>query len=175
MPRPASVNLNVESLTDQQLLRLRVALEQEMRRRKLSYSVGDIGEQLVIDFYRETAGLPNLQRAPRGTKNVDALSRNGERYSIKTLWNAKKTGTIYPDPEDRDKQLFERLLIVRLTPELGLSAIYELSWHDFLRVRSWDKRMNAWYVGVSQKTFASVKTLLPAAAADTADANDPAN
>lgn len=77
--------------------------------------------------FNATKGLPKLLRAPRGTKNVDALSREGERYSIETILDAKKTGTIYPDPHDEKKQLFEHLLIVRLSRSLEVEAIYRLS------------------------------------------------
>ena len=80
----------VESLSDDELILLRAALEVEMRKRGLGFSVGQIGESLVIRHFNSTPGLPNLLPAPTGTKNVDALSRNGDRFSIKTVWHAKK-------------------------------------------------------------------------------------
>jgi len=144
---------NLRSISDQDLLAYRAALEVEMRRRRLGFSVGQIGETLVIDHFNRTRGLPNLLRAPVGTKNVDALSRNGDRFSIKTVWNARKTGTIYPDPTDKNKQLFEYLLIAQLNDDLALKSIYQFSWKQFTEVRSWDKRMNAWYVGCSTKNL----------------------
>ena len=42
---------------------------------------------------------------------MDALSRNGDRYSIKTAWKAKKTGTIYPEV----RATRGRLSILRIT------------------------------------------------------------
>jgi hypothetical protein len=143
----------VQAMSDEELVRYRAALEVEMRKRNLGFSVGQIGESLVIKYFNSTPGLPKLLRSPAGTKNVDALSRNGDRYSIKTIWNAKKTGTIYPDDSDRDKQLFEFLLIAQLSNDLTLKNIYEFSWEQFTKVRSWDKRMNAWYVGCSTKNL----------------------
>ena len=98
------------ALNDADLLQLRLRVDSEMRKRGIAYSVGEIGERAAVDHFRITPGLPNLQHAPTGTKNVDALSRSGDRYSIKTLWKGKKTGTVYPDAEDPDKQLFEYLL-----------------------------------------------------------------
>ena len=144
----------VGSMSDEDLIRCRAALEVEMRRRGLGFSVGQIGETLVIEHFNRTRGLPNLLRAPAGTKNVDALSRNGDRYSIKTIWNAKKTGTIYPDDSDRQKQLFEFLIIAKLADDLSLKTIYEFSWKQFTDVRSWDKRMSAWYIGCSKLNLA---------------------
>lgn len=139
--------------TDQELIECRAALEVEMRKRRLGFSVGQIGENLIIKHYNATPGLPKLLRSPTGTKNVDALSRNGDRYSIKTILSAKKTGTVYPDSSDKDKQLFEFLIIGQLSNDVALKNIYEFSWEQFTKVRSWDKRMNAWYVSCSKKNL----------------------
>ena len=155
---PRSINLT--DMSEHDLVDLRAALEVEMRRRGLGFSVGQIGELLVIEHFKNTPGLSKLLRSPPGTKNVDALSRNGERYSIKTVWNAKKTGTIYPDDSDRDRQLFEFLLIAQLNDNLTLKTIYEFSWKQFVEIRSWDKRMNAWYISCSLKTLSCAKQIL---------------
>ena len=134
-----------------------------MRRRNIAFSVGGVGESLVIEHFRKTPGLPKLHPAQRGTKNVDANSRDGERYSIKTVCRAKKTGTIYPDAQDREKQLFEYVVIVKLAEDWSLESIYQLSWIKFTKVRSWDKRMNAWYVGISSRTLGDAKLIYQAA------------
>jgi len=149
-------------LPDNELILLRAALDAEMRKRGVAFSVGGVGEQLVIEHFRKTSGLPKLQAAPRGTKNVDALSRSGDRYSIKTVCNAKKTGTVYPDADDRDKQLFEYVLIVKLAEDWSLESIHQLAWADFVKVRSWDKRMNAWYVAVSSRALEAAKPIYQA-------------
>ena len=99
-------------MSDEELLLLRAGLRAEMRKRGIADSVGAVGEQLAIEHFRKTPGLPKLQMAPRGTKNVDALSRNGDRFSIKTVCEGSKTGTIYPEADDREKKLFEFVLIV---------------------------------------------------------------
>jgi hypothetical protein len=152
-------------MSDEDLVLMRAGLDTEMRRRKLAFSVGEVGERLAIAYFNATAGLPKLQSAPRGTKNVDALSRNGDRYSIKAICSAKKTGTIYPDREDKTKQLFEFILIVKLASDWSLKAVYELSWADFVRVRSWDSRMNAWYVGISNRTLGAATLVFEASEA----------
>ena len=152
--------------TDQELIQYRAALEVEMRKRHLGFSVGQIGESLVIEHFKRTPGLPKLLRSPVGTKNVDALSRNGERYSIKTVWNAKKTGTIYPDPNDKKKQLFEFILIAQLNDKLTLKSIHQFSWNEFIEVRSWDSRMSSWYISCSLKVLSRAKQILKKDAAD---------
>ena len=131
-----------------------------MKRRGLAFSVGAIGEELAIGHFNSTAGLPTLLAAPPGTKNVDALSRDGERYSIKTLQRATKTGTIYPDADEPNRQLFEFLLVVRLKADYTLSAIYRFSWAQFVELRSWDRRMSAWYLGASGRVLLGGETVL---------------
>jgi hypothetical protein len=133
---------------------IRACVDKEARRRGVKLSVGEIGERLAIEHFCCTPSLPNLMTAPTGTKNVDALSRDGDRYSIKTIQRAKKTGTVYPDDSNAGKQLFEFMLIVSLDTHLQLKSIYQFSWVQFLLARAWDRRMNAWYVPCSQKTLA---------------------
>lgn len=99
--------IDIASLSNEDLLNLRIIVERESKQRGLSLSVGELGEELIIEMFRKRADLPVLGPSPKGTKNVDALSRDGERYSIKTLQRARKTGTIYPDGDDPDRQLFE--------------------------------------------------------------------
>jgi hypothetical protein len=161
--RPASPESPVDlgSLGDADLLRLRAAVHGELKRRGLALSVGQVAENLAIDFFNTNAACPNLRDAAVGTANVDALSRRGDRYSIKGVLDARKTGTVYPTADDPDRQLFEYLLIVRLNPDWSLQAIYEFDWPTFLRCRSWDKRMNAWYVGLAARTLAQARCYLP--------------
>src|SRR5277367_6284657 len=131
------IQFGLDKKSNSELVLLRAGLDAEMRKRNIAFSVGAVGEQLAIEHFRKTPGLPKLHPAQRGTKNVDANSRDGERYSIKTICNAKKTGTIYPDSENRDKQLFEHILVVKLAEDWSLQSIHQLAWADFLKVRSW--------------------------------------
>ena len=156
-------SIDVAGLPDAELLRLRAALHGEMKRRGLAMSVGQVAEKLVIEFFNSTPGCPNLTEAAVGTANVDALSRRGDRYSIKGVLDARKTGTVYPDA-DRDRQLFEYLLIVQLADDWSLNAVYEFDWSTFVSCRSWDRRMNAWYVGLSARTLSSARLYRPEAA-----------
>jgi len=160
-PTPAqTADVPLSVLSDEQLIQLRAAVEAEMKLRGLEYDVGRFGEQLAISFFNGTPMCPNLLLAPVGTKNVDALSRDGERYSIKTICRGRKTGTVYPDVENRDKQLFEHLLIVKVTDRWELEQIYQLEWAQFLTVRAWDKRMSAWYVPYTSKVITLAKRLI---------------
>ena len=83
--------INLARMSHEELMLLRSSLRAEMRKRGIADSVGIVGEQFAIEHFRKTPGLPKLQLAPRGTKNVDALSRNGDRFSIKTVCQGTKT------------------------------------------------------------------------------------
>ncbi|MDR7945185.1 hypothetical protein [Achromobacter aegrifaciens] len=155
--------IDLDPLDDIQLLELRAAIDAEARKRGLSFNIGEIGEKLAVSLFKERPDLPVLAPAPRGTKNIDAISREGNRYSIKTLQRAKKTGTVYPDPLDKDRKLFEFILVVLLNDDLTLSRVVELDWEQFCAVRSWDIRMNAWYVARSKRALDRGRQLYPKA------------
>ena len=115
--------------------------------------VGDLGEYFVMEQYRKNKHLPNLTAAATGTKNVDAIGRNGERYSIKTT-TGSVTGVVYglhaPDEDVADEKMFEYLVICRLDRNHHLKAIYQLDWDSFIRHKRWHSRMQAWNVPVSR-------------------------
>ncbi len=148
-------------LSDVDLFRMRAKVAAELKRRGLACNVGQAAEALAISYYNSTPGRPNLQPAPVGTQNVDALSRKGDRYSIKGVLSGRKTGTVYPDREDREKQLFEFMLVVQVDEFWQLLSIHEIDWRLFCEVRSWDSRMNAWYVGLTAKTLAKATSFFP--------------
>ena len=143
-------DLDVGKLSDVDLTTLRANTEIEMKSRGLPYSVGDIGELLAIEYFSNTKGLPNLQAAPVGTKNIDALSRNGDRYSIKTRLNSKKTSAIYLDENKPGKQLFEYILLVKISERYDLESIYQFTWDQFTELKRYDKRMSASYLSCSK-------------------------
>jgi hypothetical protein len=149
----------LKNLNNDELMMLKANVEVELAERGVSFNVGAIGERLAISFFNSTPGLPNLIQAPAGAKNVDALSRQGDRYSIKAFSKAKKTGTVYPDHNDPMKQLFEYLLVVHLDNYYQLSAIYRYTWDKFVNIRAWDKRMNAWYLPLSQRNLELVELI----------------
>lgn len=154
-------DIRLDEINDQDLIRLRARVHREMKLRKLPVTVGGAAEQLVIGYFNSTPGCPNLQEAPPNTSNCDALSRKGERYSIKAIQSGRKTGTVYPDRDTPEKQLFEYLLVVRMDEDWGLEAIYEFEWSLFVKLRSWDIRMNAWYIGGSARNLSQARLYLP--------------
>ena len=115
--------------------------------------LGDLAEYLVIDFYGKTPGLPNLQAAPAGTQNVDALSREGNRYSIKAT-SGTITGVFYglnpPESNLTENQKFEYVIIACFDDSFRLTRILELTWSQFLKHKRWHKRMRAWNLSVTK-------------------------
>ncbi|MBI9071503.1 MAG: hypothetical protein JEY94_07880 [Melioribacteraceae bacterium] len=101
--------------------------------------IGDLGEYLAIEHYNNTPGLPNLQAAPAGTQNIDAISRQGERYSIKST-SGKLTGVFYglndQDSKEIEKQKFEYVIIVILRDNFELHKIIEINWDNFLVIKN---------------------------------------
>ena len=157
MKKPAKIPdafaIDFKKISDDDLMSLRIQLDKECKKRKLRFTTAEIGETVAIDFFNSTPGLDNLQRAPVGTKNVDALSRKGERYSIKTIKDGNKSGTVYPDRDKKEKQLFEHLLLVLLNEDYQLKGLYKFSWKQFWKIKQWDTTMNAWYVPKTNKAL----------------------
>ena len=116
--------------------------------------IGDIGEHLAIEYFNKTSGKSNLQFAPAGTKNIDAISRNGDRYSIKST-SSNLTGGFYglekPDSNEENSQKFEYLLIVQFKDNFSLKRIIQLDWKTFLTFKRWHKTVSAWNFSVTKK------------------------
>lgn len=128
----------------------------ELKRRgilRTNNVIGELGEHLAIEHFRNTAGLPNLQAAPIGTQNIDAISRAGERYSIKSTTKSS-TGVFYglaPKGSNiPDTQKFEYVLICKFGENCNLEAIYQLTWDKFVIHKHWHSRMKAWYLTLSR-------------------------
>lgn len=128
----------------------------EMKNRGMIRSknvVGDLGEYLVIEHYQKTKGLPKLQFAPPSTKNIDAISVNGERYSIKTT-TGTTTGVFCGIPENADysktRPLFEYVVVVKLDNTYQPELILELDWDAFFKHKHWHSRMEAHHLVISK-------------------------
>ena len=121
--------------------------------------VGELGEYYAIDFYNKTRRLTNLSLAPITVKNIDAISRNGERYSIKTISARNGTTGSFWDPEsiEKNEKKFDFLLIVILNNSYHLDMILELTWDEFFKHKKFNKRMNNYNISVTKKLIGEVK------------------
>lgn len=135
----------------------------ELGQVRTSNITGERGESLVVLFYNQKSGLPKLQLAPKGTRNIDAISKNGERYSIKTVKLPRKaTGVFYglgiPNNEIKEKK-FEYLIIVVLDESYELEKIIELTWEQFMKNKLWHSRMNAFIISLSKHLYNDAKII----------------
>ena len=150
--------MNLEKFKNDELIKLYSNCIKELKNREIIRTkniTGELGEYIAVDFYNKTLNLTNLQFAPPSTENIDAISRKGERYSMKTITNNGSTGVFYGLPSiESDEvpiQKFEYVIIVKLNDNFELENILELTWKQFLENKKWHSRMNAWNLSYSKK------------------------
>lgn len=145
-----------------ELIEIYGELLSKMREDKLIRSknvTGDLGEYIVVDYYTKTKGLPKLQFAPLSTKNIDAISVNGERYSIKCI-TTNTTGAFYGIEKDTDiKPLFEYVVIIKLDKNYQPEFILELDWEAFFEHKHWHSRIGAYNLLVTNSLIEDGKII----------------
>jgi len=156
----------IDNLPDEEIWTFYAYLGLKLKERKLVRTrniVGERGEFLAIKIYNDTSGLAKLQAAPEGTQNVDALSRKGERYSIKTISEpGNLTGVFYGCGEKNEKspeKKFEYVVIVVIDKYYKPKRILELTWEQFFRFRRWHKTMRAWNLSLTQELSNDAKII----------------
>ena len=137
---------------------------QELKRRgvlRTKNTVGELGEYYAIEHYTNNPKLPSLFIAPVTVKNIDAVSRNGETYSIKTVSSRKGTSGSFWDPESirKNEKKFDYLLLVILDNAYSLDMILELTWDDFFDYKKFNKRMNNYNISITKKLIGDVKVV----------------
>lgn len=158
--------MDLSKLKDNEVIQLYSDSIKELKRRgilRTNNVIGELGEHLAIDHFCNTAGLPKLQAAPVGTQNIDAISRSGDRYSIKST-SGNSTGVFYGlQPKGSalpDVQKFEYVLICKFDDNCNLEAIYQLTWEKFLLHKHWHSRMKAWNLTLSKALIADATVIL---------------
>jgi hypothetical protein len=158
--------MNIENLSDSELIEVYFSSLREMKSREIIRTknvVGEIGERLVIDHFNNNPNLPNLMAAEVGTQNVDAFSKKGERYSIKSI-SRDTTGVFYglepPGSEIPDEKVFEYLIICKFDQDYVLKNIYQLDWQMFVKHKHWHSRMSAWNIVMSKKLIDDSKKIM---------------
>lgn len=160
--------IDIDSLDNDELLKLYSSVIKNLKKRNLIRSgniKGDLGEDMVVRIYNNTPNLPKLQLAPEGTKNVDAISRNGERYTIKTItYPNKTTGVFYhlnpPDSSEHEEKKFEYLVVVSIDDDCQPVEILEATWETFLKYKKWHKTMKAWNISLTESFKESCRVIL---------------
>lgn len=148
--------MDINELKTEEIIRLYSETIKELKHRNIIRTnnvIGDLGEYLAISYYNNTAGLPNLSPAPVGTENIDAISRKGDRYSIKST-TGHVTGVFYglepKGSEKEDQQKFEFVILCKFTENCELEMILEMDWKTFLKNKRWHSRMQAWNLSLTK-------------------------
>ena len=157
--------MDLSTLETSDLVPLYSSVIKELKNRgviRTNNVIGDLGEYLAIEHYNNTAGLPTLAVAPIGTENIDAISRKGDRYSIKST-SSNVTGVFYGlEPKGSstpDKQKFEYVIICRFDADYELETILEMDWDTFLKHKKWHSRMNAWNLSITKSVCQDCKII----------------
>lgn len=157
--------MNIENLKNDEIVKLYSQIIKELKSRKIIRTkniLGDLAEFIAIETYNKTPGLPNLQAAPPGTQNIDAISKKGERYSIKAT-SGNLTGVFYglndPYTSESEIQKFEFVLIVIFNNEFELLKILEIDWFQFLKFKKWHKTMRAWNLSITKELISISKKI----------------
>ena len=121
--------------------------------------VGELGEYIAVNHYKKNPSLPNLIFTQESTKNIDAVSNKGERYSVKST-SGNITGVFPSLPlEDDGVTYFEYLVIVVFNKDYSLKEIYELTWKEFLHYRRNKPPENKWNIPISVDLKRNVKKI----------------
>jgi len=144
----------LDDADDEELWNYYGSIEEELKKRgRLSGNVtGDRGEALALKFYNSTPNEPKLQLAPPGTKHIDAISREGKKYAIKSVKiSTTSTGTFQAD--DFTEQRFDFLIVVRLDVFYNPVEILEIPWRKVNEMKQWHKTMKAFKMPISKKSI----------------------
>ena len=158
--------MDLSKMDNNEVISLYSDIIKELKKRNIIRTknvLGELGEYMAIDYYNKNPALPKLQAAPVGTKNVDAISRNGERYTIKsTSTNATGvfTGLDFGKDELPNKQYFEYVLICKFDDEFRLLNIYQLDWDSFLKHKNWHSRMKSWNLVITKNLIKDCNIIL---------------
>lgn len=160
-----SVKRIIENLSTDDVIRVISIVIEELKKRNIIRTnnlVGEIGEYKAIEFYNNYPSLPNLKAVDVGTKCVDAINMNNERYSIKAT-TTNGTG-VFNGLNDKgsnlpEKQLFEYVIIVVLGKDFSTETIYELDWESFLSLKGWNSNKRTWSLNITKKLKEKAKIL----------------
>lgn len=145
--------------TDEELWKYMGKIKSELKTRGSLRSgnvTGDRGELVAINYYNSTPNEPKLLQSEIGTKNFDATSRGGKRFSIKTVnIKTKSTGAFQAD--DFTEQRFDHLIVVRLDDLFGPVDILEAPWSVVNSIKRFHKTMGAYNVPLTKKNLAKFR------------------
>jgi len=163
---PINMTMNLKNIADDQTVSnkdLIVAYGHvlgAMRKRGIIRTknvVGDLGESYAELEFSGRNDLPSLKLVPTNEKDIDAIDAEGKSYSIKSASksSAKRTSAMHLERTHKeDDKRFDYLLVVVLEDSMELSAIYQFSWDQFWKLKSWSEPQKAWFLSLAKKNLA---------------------
>ena len=150
--------MDISKLSTKEIINLYPKILKELKSREIITTnnlIGELGECLAIENYNKVGSLPTLQKATVSTRNIDAISNKGERYSIKSA-SGTATGVFHSLSGEKD---FEYLVIVIFDKNYQLLKILEYTWEEFLSIRKLKKPENKYNVSLTKKILEIGKTI----------------
>jgi len=150
--------MDISKLSTKEIINLYPKILKELKSREIITTnnlIGELGEYLAIENYNKVGSLPTLQKATVSTRNIDAISNKGERYSIKSA-SGTATGVFHSLSGEKD---FEYLVIVIFDKNYQLLKILEYTWEEFLSIRKLKKPENKYNVSLTKKILEIGKTI----------------
>ena len=150
--------MDLKKFSDEEVISLYPKILKELKSREIIRTnnlVGDLGEYWTRKKYNET---PNLQDAPKSTKNIDAISNKGVRYAIKST-SGSGTGVFASLSTENDEKKFEYLVIVLFDKDYILKEILELTWDQFKKFRRMKPPENKWNLPITNEVKSQAKKI----------------
>ena len=138
------------NMKDEEVINMYHILISELKERNIIRTkniVGDLGEYIAINWYNEHKELPKLKLQKNSNKDIDAES-DKEKYAIKTT-TGNCTGSFHG--VDKNKKIFDKLIIIQLDEEYAKKRIIELDWKTFNKRKYKNKRTNSYYISITKK------------------------
>ena len=153
--------MDLKKFSDEEVISFYPKILKELKSRDIIRTnnlVGDLGEYWTRKKNNETPNLPNLQDAPKSTKNIDAISNKGERYAIKST-SGSGTGVFASLSTENYEKKFEYLVIVLFDKDYILKEILELTWDQFKKFRRMKPPENKWNLPITNEVKSQAKKI----------------
>jgi hypothetical protein len=157
--------MDINNFTTDQLIETYSDIIDQLKERgviRTKNLIGDLGEYHAIEHFNKSPNKSNLNIAPPGTKNIDAISRDGDRYSVKST-TGNTTGVFHglegPDSEKKDTKKFEYVLVVMFNDNFKLDKILEIDWNLFLKHKRWHGTMKAWNLSITKALLSEAEII----------------
>jgi len=114
---------------------------------------GERAELLAIDFYTKTTSLTKLTKISSGSKDCDAIGKDGKRYSIKGFKGNNTTSSPICafNNEDKREYNFEYVILVKIDYFYQLAELIEIPLETALKYAKYNSRDKNYKISYTKK------------------------